>query len=364
MDTAALRYRFRAGRGALVIINASHTRGPDGVLTADPGHFESLTLLREQAERRGFTVIGELGGEPSATGPLASDVRELIGRIATNDFGEIDALMVVIAAHGQQGQVYAWPERDGSSEPIELRDILKKFQLVKQDPALVPAVNTVAAKTLAGKPKLFIIDACRSQSHLAMADPLSDGPEVGAADRVFDQLRPGRTYWPIEGPDGEFTTRYSDFCVCFSTVPFNQAGVLDSGSLFLKAFAEQLRDHPESTFTQQLENANGAMQRQNAGPGRIAKQCYPQCADVKTTLTKALRFTMPDVDAPDSARAWVGDLIATCAANSLREPTRVHPSSPFLLPCDSCVGLPTGLESGLGPMMRRRSWSRRGGRCA
>ena len=298
------RYPFQKPRGALVLLCASATENKStGEWVGEPGQLQALAAIREQCIERGFTVIEELGTSSSAVGkPTANDIRQLVRRLSERDFSENDALMMVIGSHGYEGHIRAWPNagEDKTSGPVALRDeIFSLFQ-----PAL-HGTGTKASQTLVGKPKIFIIDACRlpkgaegTFTHVEHPLRPAVGPE---AKGVFDGLREGQKYTPPVAPDGTPVTRYSDFCFGYATVPFNEAGLLAGAttgrSLFLSALAEQLRDCPHDAFVHQFAAANDKMQRQYGKKGEVKVSCFPQCAElVCNTLRKALYFDAPDRD--------------------------------------------------------------------
>ena len=286
-----LRYPFQKPRGALVLLCASATRSETtGAWEGEPGQLQSLAAIHKQCIERGFTVIDELGTSTSAVvKPTANDIRQLVRRLSDHDFSDYDALMMIIVSRGHEGHIWAWPnpDEDQKSGPVALRDeIFSLFQ-----PPL-HGTGTKASKTLVGKPKIFLIDACCSPKGAAaegtithVADPLRPTAVGTEAKDVFDGLQKGQKNTPPAALDGTPpVTRYSDFCFGYATVPFNQAGATTARSLFLSAFAEQLRDHPHDAFEHQFAAANREMQRQSGAAG------FPQCAQLDSRLLKALYF--------------------------------------------------------------------------
>ena len=302
--TDTLRYPFHKPRGALVLLCASATRNTEGEWEGEPGQLQALADIRKQCIERGFTVIKELG--TSGGKPTAEHIRQFVKELSEHDFSENDALMMVIGSHGHEGGIWAWPNpgEDKKSGPVALRDeIFSPFQ------SPLHGTGTKASQTLVGKPKLFLIDACRSPKGAegtitCVEDPLR--PAVGPeAKGVFDGLKARDDYNPPIAPDGTPVTRYSDFCFGYATVPFNEAGLTQGAkashnrSLFLSSFAEQLRDRPHSPFEHQFKAANREMQRLNGGAGQVKLACFPQCAElVANTMLKALYFDAPLVEKP------------------------------------------------------------------
>eukprot|EP00966_Prymnesium_polylepis_P153688 3548882-Prymnesium_polylepis.2 len=172
--------------------------GAGMTVSPDVGINTALNLLREQCLARGFEVVASLGLD-SERGPTATEILVLMGRLENMDFSEYDALLIVIAAHGRLGAIRGYAEPNATCRWIDLRDdIFRRFQLSQQadvDGPPVPPINTVAARTLAGKPKLFVIDAQR-------------GDGVGmhvVLPRMQDEV-------PM-----------SDYCFCFSAKHFEPA---------------------------------------------------------------------------------------------------------------------------------------------
>ena len=113
--------------------------------------------------------------------PTADDVRSFVRGIAERDFSEHDALLMVIGSHGREGHIWAWPNpgEDRKSGPVALRDEI--FALF-QSPLYGEA--STACRTLGGKPKLFLVDACRSANR--------DGSVTHVEDPQRPAAGPGR----------------------------------------------------------------------------------------------------------------------------------------------------------------------------
>ena len=297
--TAQPTARYRVKRGALVIISAAcHQLQEADAWVADPGEAQAIHEFREHAEERGFNLLMELSEQPTAAA-----IRSFVDKLANTDFTSYDALLFVIASHGREGQLFGWPDvrEDGQLEsapsgPIDLREeVFDQFCVKAQHGQ---EHSTTASRTLVGKPKVFLVDACRKAPAI-MREPLPDegqgGVVVGPCPEMVrsrpplvppDQLSsPDAEYVPLVGPDGSTTTRWSDFLFAYATMPFNLAG-LNDGSLFLTTLTRQLRDHPASSFQDLLSATNGEMARLYAHEGIVGQSCFPQCAEVVTTLNR------------------------------------------------------------------------------
>jgi len=303
-----LRYPFRKPRGALIVVEASSHRIEHGVFTPDQGHQVAVQSLVACCEERGFTLVQALQSDRR---PTADAIRKLFDEVAEMNFDDYDALMVVIASHGHEGAVMAWPEdgKDEMSGPVELReDVFRKFQLPQHSRATVP---TNASRTLAGKPKIFLVDACRGAQAMHNAQyPLHTAVDAGGS--VFDGLNHGDPYRPPLDPNGAPTNREADFFFAYATVPFNTAGVSDTGSVFLSSFAEQMRSNPRSSFVELINATNGSMMLTHGRPGKVRKTCYPQCCQAIGTLSKSLYFHVGEaqpIDPSDEAVQEIRDLL-------------------------------------------------------
>ena len=319
---AGVHYEFRESRRALVLLSATATKhsckqsnckGPcakSNQWYPEYGQLQDLKRLRDQCEACGFVVVGELGMNDDEK-PTADDVRNFVKDISQRDFNEYDGLMIVIASHGHEGHIWAWPNpsEDQKSGPVSLRDEI--YSLFCQPPV---GPGTLASKTLVGKPKVFLVDACRGAwgdgvTHLE--DPQRPSAAKGARG-TYNGLKAGDYHTPHYAPDGTPVLGESDCCFGWATVAFNSAGITNNNSLYLSEVVKQLRENPHRSpplpLVPMLELANGEMQRQYSGAGRVARDGYPQCSEVKSTLRKVLYFDVPQPEA-ESGMPLLRDLL-------------------------------------------------------
>ena len=158
------RYAFR--RGAVVIVHSSCNNDnpskewvPEEAQTNDIGHLKHLLT------RRGFQVVLEMGPTTDLLQPTVVDIEQNISDLASTwkwDDDCFDALIVIIAAHGTLDRITGWPlpGENEKSGPLDLADkVFRHFQLPIQGQS-----STRASEALKGKPKVFIMDACRGST--------------------------------------------------------------------------------------------------------------------------------------------------------------------------------------------------------
>ena len=284
----------------MVVIASCHTKQDQttGEIQCLPEcHVHDLPRLRELCSDLNLDIIKELTAT-KPWGPKASDIAREFGELSHQDLSAYDALVVIIATHGSDGAIYGWPEqladgRAGSaslSGPVNLQEVvIAPFQPPGQG-----GEWSLAAQTLLGKPKVFIIDACRSLP--TNVDTSFSVTLRGDGHSVFEGLPQCRKYDILRARhqlSGEATTRLSDILVAYSTVGLNSAGMLPSeGSNYLSSLVEVAKRRSEGgSFVGILENVNDRMQQLHSGGSRSAPDLkvmvhgYPQCA----TFTSQLR---------------------------------------------------------------------------
>lgn len=313
---------------------------------AEPAHvLIERQLIDKFTKQLGFTLVKSVGLQNAL--PTAGDIHKALEELKAMDFSEYHGIFVVVAAHGQEGGVMAGPcasNRNIASGPVPIRAFSSAFQLAPQG-----EISSLAARTLVGKPKVFIFECCRVASQ-------SDGPVpvqhpqrapsgsfegTGATVQpVFDHLRPPRriddpfevpaaaapgetvllktasgsyfrhvvqpgqpgtwvspqrlywtwdTYEEVRSADSsEVTTRNADLCFMYATMPFNMAGVNANSSNFLSEFMQTV-ERPLS-LADVFAVANNRMQAKNAKGGRVMldEGTYPQCAEVIGSLRRPL----------------------------------------------------------------------------
>lgn len=187
----------------------------------------------------------------------AEDVNRYIHQVAELDHSDHDCLLMAVLTHGELGMLYA---KDTHYKPDNLW------------------YNFTADKcpSLAGKPKLFFIQACQG-----------------------DKLDGGITLASRTETDGSSSSSYripihADFLIVFSTVPgYYSWRNTTRGSWFMQALCEELRHHGSErdiltllTFVCQKV----ALDYESNTPDMITMHQQKQVPCVTTMLTRLLVF--------------------------------------------------------------------------
>ena len=259
-----------------------------------------LAQIKHLLQERNFEIVLELGPTSTVPRPTASEIQQHIQQTAAGWADGFDALVVVITGHGHYDKLMAWPSDLSSPErsgPLDLKEaVFSQFQLPPQK-STVSA--TLASERLKGKPKIFIVDACRSPDGQSgeMSAPLHPLVESssGHAGGGIDGLTKGEYYEAMMDSHSDTFTRYSDFLFCFATTPFNESGVLGSSSNFLGSLIHAMKDDPIRLFTETLTAASRAMLNFHArNSGKLKHVNFPHTAEISpNTLRKGLKFTTP-----------------------------------------------------------------------
>lgn len=192
-------------RGMAIIINNEHFLDPS-LKARDGTHVDKRELEK---------VLKQLGFEVKEYLDLCyTDIMSRMKRIALRDHSQCDCILVVILSHGKLGFIHA---RD-TCYPLE--SILNLF-------------SSKECPTLAGKPKLFFIQACQG----VCKDP---GFPVHTPDGI-DESNNDDSHMGYRMP------LHGDFLVAFATIPgfVSYRNSLD-GSWFIESLCQELRSQGKS----------------------------------------------------------------------------------------------------------------------
>ncbi|XP_061694176.1 caspase-8 [Syngnathoides biaculeatus] len=248
-------------RGLCVIISNEEFLGNQ--LRNRGGTREDEKALESLFSRFGFSVIVH-------SNLTAEEIKKKLGTIASRNFSEEDALVVCVLSHGEHGCVFGTDE-----EKVSLRELTKPF-------------TSGFAPTLAGKPKLFFIQACQGGGYQTGALPHSSNPSEGNEDR---RSRLEADAGPI---NVETVPSDADFLLGMATVPECKSFRNKyTGSIYIQELCRQLQRAAESS---REEDILCALTRVNREVSKGVFLNHKQMPEPKYTLTKTLILKFVDGD--------------------------------------------------------------------
>lgn len=208
--------------------------------------------MRNRLEALGFQV-------ESYTDFKVSQMKKFLSQMASEDHSDADCFVCVILSHGEEGIVF------GTDKAVEIKELTTYFKGDKC-PGLV------------GKPKVFIIQACRGYQ-----------TDAGVPVNVVDAT-------PMEEDDVPQFIRLpieADFLFAYSTVPgFYSWRNGMNGSWFIQALSYMLENYGETMELQKLLTKVHRMvsqdfESESSTPGFYKKKQIPSMVSM---LTKDLYF--------------------------------------------------------------------------
>ncbi|XP_059156603.1 caspase-3-like [Physella acuta] len=148
------------------------------------------------------------------------EMKNELTKIAQADHSNSSCFVCAILTHGEEGYLY------GTDDKLNVGDLLAPFKGNR-------------CKSLAGKPKIFILQACRG-------DDLDDGVSTG--DSGFDASDAGVFDTPMQEFEEDIDERKipveADFLLAYSVVPgYYSWRNPDTGSFFISAIDEVFREN-------------------------------------------------------------------------------------------------------------------------
>ncbi|XP_069020625.1 caspase-8 [Embiotoca jacksoni] len=240
----------RKPRGSCVIINNELFEGP---LNPRGGTQMDADSLNKVFTRFGFTVVIH-------DNLTAENMRYTLTELGKKNFINDDVLVVCVLSHGENGCVFG---TDG--QKVYLQELTIPF---KSD----------RARTLAGKPKLFFIQACQGKDYQTGSMPCS------AMQEVKEQLS------HLEADAGplqdETVPSDADFLLGMSTVPNCKSfRNTSTGSVYIQELCKQLVKSAESSA---IDDILTVLTRVNGEISKGTFLYYKQMPEPKYTLTKKL----------------------------------------------------------------------------
>lgn len=243
----------RNPRGLCVVINNENFLGSQ--LRDRKGTQQDAKALQSVFGRLGFTVV-ILDDLPAAR------IRHELGELGRRDFQDHDALVVCVLSHGEKECVFGTDEKK-----VTLRELTLPF-------------TSGSAPTLAGKPKLFFIQACQGGGYQEGSVPCPPRPEEEDVDR---QIRLEEDAGPVRG---EKVASDADFLVGMATVPECKSfRNTSTGSIYIQELCRQLIRSAESS---ELDDILTVLTRVNREVGKGEYLTHKQMPQPYYTLTKKL----------------------------------------------------------------------------
>ncbi|TKS67174.1 Caspase-8 [Collichthys lucidus] len=254
-NTVVETYAMTAGtRGiCLIINNYDFTKSPTRLMKRDG------TMIDKECLEKVFKWLGfEVEVQKDCTCErMLSVMKELGGR----NHSQMDSLVCCILSHGQEGSVYGV---DGKT--VTIRKLMEPF-------------NGLNCSSLAGKPKLFFIQACQGKNEQAAVYLEADGPVLSDAIEATHSI-------PAD----------ADFLLGMSTVPsFVSYREKKNGTWFIQSLCQHLvQNVPRSVdLVSILTIVNSDVSRKTDSTG--VKKQMPQPA---FSLTKKVVFPIPAASPP------------------------------------------------------------------
>ncbi|XP_077415861.1 caspase-8 isoform X2 [Vanacampus margaritifer] len=198
----------------------------------------------------------------------AEEIRRELNGVATRDFSEDDALVVCVLSHGENGCVYGTDEKK-----VSLRELTQPF-------------TSGLAPTLAGKPKLFFIQACQGggfQTGTLQCPPNPRGLDEDRGNQMEADAGPIR---------GVTVPSDADFLLGMATVPECKSfRNTNTGSIYIQELCKQLKRSAESPRDDDILSVLTRVNRE------VSKEEYlyhKQMPEPKYTLTKTLVLKFVD----------------------------------------------------------------------
>uniref|UniRef100_A0A3Q1FKX0 Caspase-8 n=1 Tax=Acanthochromis polyacanthus TaxID=80966 RepID=A0A3Q1FKX0_9TELE len=240
-------------RGLCVVINNEDFPGTG--LSSRKGTQEDAKTLNKVFTDFGFDV-------KIRNNLTASDMRAEMQKLGERNFMNDDALVVCVLSHGENECVYGTDE-----QPVLLRDLTLPFKSGR-------------APTLAGKPKLFFIQACQGSGYQEGAVPCPPTPAAEEVERTshFEEdagaVRSETVPWD------------ADFLIGMATVPECKSfrNTL-TGSIYIQELCRQLI---KSAGSSEKDDILSVLTRVNREVSRGLYLNRKQMPQPKYTLTKKL----------------------------------------------------------------------------
>ncbi|XP_008315389.1 caspase-6 [Cynoglossus semilaevis] len=191
------------------------------------------------------------------------EVKKVIDDAAAANHSDADCFMLIFLSHGENEHVYT------HNGKIDIQEIMSLFKGDK-------------CKSLVGKPKIFIIQACRGDKH---DDPVTPCDDVDSEIKTNEVVVDASAFYTL--PAG------ADFIMCYSVAQgYYSHRETINGSWYIQDLCELIKQYGDSLeFTELLTLVNRKVSMRSVGSSSdrnaIGKKQVPCFASM---LTKKLYF--------------------------------------------------------------------------
>ncbi|XP_070700893.1 caspase-8 [Pempheris klunzingeri] len=239
-------------RGVCMVLNNEEFPGTQ--LKKRGGTEVDEETLRQVFSKLGFAVVVHKN--------LTADaMRHEVKQLGKRCFSDEDALVVCVLSHGEKGCVFGADEKE-----VSLQELTRPF-------------TSGSAPTLAGKPKLFFIQACQGSSYQkgSVPSPPTPGPEENRENRMEEDA--GRVH-------GDTVPWDADFLLGMATVPDCKSfRNTSTGSIYIQELCTQLMKSAKSS---ENDDILSVLTRVNREVSKREYSNHKQMPEPKYTLTKKL----------------------------------------------------------------------------
>ncbi|XP_075954694.1 uncharacterized protein LOC142956831 [Anarhichas minor] len=256
-------------RGLCVVINNEYFLGT--LLTNRRGSQEDVEALRSVFTLLGFTVLVH-------NNLTAEAMRQELRKLGSRDFSDEDALVVCVLSHGAMGCVFGTDE-----QKVSLKELTRPF-------------TSRGAPTLAGKPKLFFIQACQGSDYQKLYAPfplmsrqeevVRESFEEVVRESFEEVVRGSPPEADAHGVFSEMPSWDTDFLLGMATVSQSISfRNISTGSFYIQELCTQLRRSAESS---KKDDILAVLTRVNREVSNREFLVFKQIPEPKYTLTKKL----------------------------------------------------------------------------
>ncbi|CAL9689047.1 unnamed protein product [Knipowitschia caucasica] len=237
-------------RGLCVIINNENFNS----LKYRAGSAEDARALKETFTSLGFDVKNH-------SNLNRDEMMVLLDDIGKRDFHDEDALVVCVLSHGDNGCVFS-----SDAEKVSLRELTKPF-------------TSPRAPSLAGKPKMFFIQACQGSDYQTGFRPSASKSEEVTKEPQIIEADAG----PVQG---DTVPSDADFLLGMSTVPECKSfRSTTTGSIYIQELCTQINKSAQSA---EIDDMLSILTRVNRNVSKGEYLRYKQMPEPKYTLTKKI----------------------------------------------------------------------------